>query len=94
LTSNLPNAATVPPSVTVAAGATSANFTITTFPSATTTVQLSATLGNTTLFAALGVNRRLRPRAVCGDVNPTSVVGGNSSTGTRRERRGSERLES
>jgi hypothetical protein len=42
--------------VTVAAGATSASFTITTFPSGTTTVQLSATLGNTTLFASLGVN--------------------------------------
>jgi hypothetical protein len=56
LTSNLPNAASVPASVTVAAGATSASFTITTFPSGATTVQLSATLGNTTLFASLGVN--------------------------------------
>src|SRR5207244_771146 len=56
LTSNLPGAATVPASVTVAAGATSANFTITTFPSAGTTVQLSASLGSTTLFAALSVN--------------------------------------
>jgi hypothetical protein len=56
LTSNLP-AATVPASVTVAAGATSANFLITTSPSSgTTTVQLSATLGSTTLFSSLTVN--------------------------------------
>jgi hypothetical protein len=82
LTSNLPNAATVPSSVTVAAGATSANFTITTFPSKTT-VQLSATLGNTTLFASLGVNPPPpSPTLSAVTVNPTSVVGGNSSTGT------------
>ena len=83
LTSNLPNAATVPSSVTVAAGATSANFTITTFPSNTTTVQLSASLGNTTLFASLGVNPPPpSPTLSAVTVNPTSVVGGNSSTGT------------
>jgi hypothetical protein len=83
LTSNLPNAATVPSSVTVAAGATSANFTITTFPSNTTTVQLSATLGNTTLFASLGVNPPPpSPTLSAVTVNPASVVGGNSSTGT------------
>ncbi|HEV8638181.1 MAG TPA: hypothetical protein VG370_28545, partial [Chloroflexota bacterium] len=86
LSSNQPGAASVPASVAVAAGATSASFTITTFPSAGTTVQLAATLGGTTLFAALGVNPGPPPppspalSAVA--VNPTSVVGGSSSTGT------------
>jgi hypothetical protein len=55
LSSNQPGAASVPASVTVPAGSTSANFTITTFPSQGTTVQLAATLGSTTLFASLGV---------------------------------------
>ena len=55
LGSNQPGAASVPASVTVPAGSISANFTITTFPSAGTTVQLSARLGDTILFAALGV---------------------------------------
>jgi hypothetical protein len=83
LTSNLPNAASVPPSVTVAAGSTSATFTITTFPSGTTTVQLSATLGNTTLFASLGVNPPPPSPALSGlAVSPASVAGGSSSTGT------------
>jgi len=44
LSSNLPGSASVPSSVTVAAGATSASFTVTTFNVAATTVQLSATL--------------------------------------------------
>src|SRR6185503_13345457 len=56
LSSNQPGAASVPSSVSVAAGATSATFPITTFPSGGTTVQLAATLGGSTLFAALGVN--------------------------------------
>jgi hypothetical protein len=83
LSSNQPGAASVPASVTVAAGATSANFAITTFPSAGTTVQLSAGLGNTTLFASLGVNPPPPSPALSAvTVDPTSVVGGNSSTGT------------
>jgi hypothetical protein len=56
LGSNLPNTASVPPSVTVPAGATSATFTITTFPADTTTVQLSAGISSSFLFAALTVS--------------------------------------
>jgi hypothetical protein len=56
LGSNLPGVATVPSSVTVAAGATSATFTITTFPADTTTVQLSAGISSSFLFAALTVS--------------------------------------
>lgn len=56
LGSNLPNVATVPSSVTVPAGATSATFTITTFPADTTTVQLSAGISSSFLFAALTVS--------------------------------------
>ncbi len=83
LSSNQPGAASVPASVTVAAGATTASFTITTFPSAGTTVQLAATLGTSTVFAALGVNPPpASPALSAVSVNPTSVVGGNSSTGT------------
>jgi len=83
LTSNLPGSATVPASVTVAAGATSANFTITTFPSAGTTVQLSATLVDTILFAALGVNPPAASATLSSvTVSPATAVGGNSSTGT------------
>src|SRR5205823_1385212 len=76
-------AASVPASVTVPAGSTSASFTITTFPSAGTTVQLAATLGSTTLFAALGVNPPPPTVTISAiTVNPASVVGGSSSTGT------------
>jgi hypothetical protein len=83
LGSNQPGAASVPSSVTVAAGATSATFTVTTFASAGTTVQLSATLGNSVLFAALGVNPPSPTAALSAiTVNPTTVVGGTSATGT------------
>lgn len=83
LGSNQPGAASVPASVTVAAGATSATFAITTFASAGTTVQLSAVLGNSTLFAALGVTPPAATAALSAiAVNPTSVVGGASVTGT------------
>ena len=47
LGSNLPGSASVPSTVTVPAGATSATFPVTTFPVDNTTVQLSATLGDT-----------------------------------------------
>jgi hypothetical protein len=56
LGSNQPGAASVPAGVTVPAGATGANFTVTTFPSQGTTVQLNASLSDTILFASLGVN--------------------------------------
>ncbi|PYR49161.1 MAG: hypothetical protein DMF95_12720 [Acidobacteria bacterium] len=84
LTSNLPLAASVPASVTVAAGATSANFTVTTFPAATTTVQLSARVVDTILFASIGVSPSApsSPTLSSVTVSPTTVVGGNSSTGT------------
>ncbi len=52
LSSTLPGSASVPATVTVPAGATSASFTVTTFPVGITTAQLTATLGETTLFAA------------------------------------------
>jgi hypothetical protein len=61
LGSNQPGAASVPSSVTVPAGATSVAFTVATFPSQGTTVQLSARLGDTILFAALGVTGSAPP---------------------------------
>ena len=61
LGSNQPGAASVPQTVTVAAGATSATFTVTTFPVDTTTVQLSASLDGVFRFAALGVTRTPPP---------------------------------
>src|SRR5712692_4226988 len=48
--------ASVPASVTIVAGATSASFTVTTLNVAPTTVQLTATLGGTILFAPITVN--------------------------------------
>ena len=57
LSSSLPGSASVPDSVTVPAGATSASFTVTTFPVDNTTAQLTATLGETILFAPLGITR-------------------------------------
>jgi hypothetical protein len=55
LSTNLPLAATVPASVTVPAGATSATFTVTTFPVDTTTVEVFASNGATSLDAPLGI---------------------------------------
>lgn len=87
LSSNLPLAASVPASVTVPAGATSANFTVTTFPSALTTVQLSAALNNVFQFAAITVNPPpppppSGPTLSALSLSPTSVTGGSASTGT------------
>jgi hypothetical protein len=58
LTTLLPLSASPPASVTVPAGATSTTFTITTFPSDTTTVQLTASIDQVSnfVFAALSVN--------------------------------------
>ena len=56
LGSNLPGSASVPPSVTVPGGATSASFTVTTFNVGATTVQLNALLGDVILFTAITVN--------------------------------------
>ena len=85
LSSNLPGSASVPDSVTVPAGATSASFTVTTFPVDNTTAQLVATLGSTTLFAALSITRAATSATLTSlTLSPTSVVGGASSTGTVR----------
>jgi hypothetical protein len=85
LSSNLPLTASVPASVTVPAGTTSATFPITTFPSALTTVQLSAGLNNQFQFASITVS----PPPPSGtaalsslSLSPSSVTGANASTGT------------
>jgi hypothetical protein len=83
LASRLPGAASVPASVLVPAGATSASFTVTTFPSAATMVELSARLGDTVLFTVLSVGpAAASPTLSALAVNPSSVAGGGSVTGT------------
>ncbi|MDT4960095.1 MAG: hypothetical protein QOD31_3894 [Pseudonocardiales bacterium] len=82
LGSNLPGSASVPATVTVPAGATSATFQITTFPVDNTTVQLSAALGDTFQFAALSITRSTSATLSALSLSPTTVAGGNSSTGT------------
>src|SRR3954447_14942529 len=84
LGSNLPGSASVPPTVNIPAGATTASFTVTTFPVDNTTVQLTASLSSTTLFAALGITRAASATLSSVTVSPTAVVGGTSSTGTVR----------
>ena len=84
LASNNTAAATVPASVTVAAGATSATFTVTTSTvTAATAVAISATAGVVTRSATLTVNPVAAAVTVSGvSLNPASVTGGSSSTGT------------
>ena len=84
LSSSLPGSASVPASVTVPAGSTTASFTVTTFPVDNTTAQLTASLGGTTLFAALSITRAATVTLSSVTLSPTSVVGGTSSTGTVR----------
>ncbi len=73
--------ATTPSSVTVAAGATSATFTVTTSAvTATTAVTVTATY-SASRTATLTINP---PTITSVILNPTSVVGGSSSTGTVR----------
>jgi acid phosphatase len=82
LSSNNTAVATVPASMTVAAGAISGNFTITTLAvSASTTVTISTSYGGTTPTASLTVNP---PPLVLSSLslNPTSVIGGGTSQGT------------
>jgi hypothetical protein len=80
LTSSNTSAAVVPASVTVPAGATTATFTITTTPvTANTSVTISAAFNGTTRTATLTV-RAATPSLL--SLSPTSVTGGNSSTGT------------
>jgi hypothetical protein len=72
--------ASEPTSVTVPPGAPSATFTIATTPVVSNTmVTISAALNNTTKTTTLTVNR---PTLSTLTVNPTSVKGGTSSTGT------------
>lgn len=86
LSSSNTTVARPPSSVTVAAGATSATFTVTTSAvTASTSVTISATFGSTTKTATLTVNPVLLPTIASLTLSPTSVVGGlQSSTGTVR----------
>ncbi len=79
LTSNSVSA-TVPSSVTIAAGATSTTFTVSTSTvSATATATLTATLGTSMLSTSLTIQTPLLSSL---SVSPSSVTGGTSSTGT------------
>lgn len=79
LSDNSTSAATAA-SVTVAAGSTSATFTVTTTAvAATTSVTVSAAYKAVTAQATLTI---VPPVLSSVGLNPTSVVGGNSSTGT------------
>jgi hypothetical protein len=85
LSSSNTTVASVPSSVTVAAGATTAMFTVSTSVVAgSTTVAISATYGSATRSALLTVTPASPPPATLSSLslNPTSVTGGNSSTGT------------
>lgn len=88
LSSSNPTVASVPPSVTVAAGSTTATFMVTTGAvAAATTVTISATYAGATKSASLTVAPAPPPTATLSSLtlNPTSVVGGvQSSTGTIR----------
>ena len=78
LTSGNTNAATVPAAVTVAAGATSASFTVTT--KAVTTVT-QANITATAVGASRIVTLTLNPPLIGVTVNPGAVKGGVASTG-------------
>ena len=83
LWSNQPNSASVPYSVFIPAGATSASFEVKTFPSSLTSVQLSAQMDTGFVFSSITVNPSAPSVALSAvTVNPTSVTGGSSSTGT------------
>jgi hypothetical protein len=77
LSSSNPAAATVPGSVTVSAGATSATFTVASVPvAADTSVTISATSGTSTKNAALTVQA---PTLLSLTLNPVGLIGGKSS---------------
>jgi hypothetical protein len=80
LSSSDPSVASVPPTVTVPAGATSATFTVNTSVVATSnTVSISASYAGLTQTASLS----LIPLAITSlSLNPPSVTGGNPSFGT------------
>jgi len=77
-------AATVPASVTVAAGASSMTFTVSTSSvTASASVTISASYAGTTKTASLTVQPQAPPTLSLLTLNPTSVTGGaQSSTGT------------
>src|SRR5467141_72880 len=77
-------AASVPSSVAVPAGATTATFTVnTSVVAASTTVTISAAYGGVSKSATLTVTSPPLPTVSSLTLNPTSVIGGvNSSTGT------------
>jgi len=84
LSSSNTTAARVPASVTIAAGATSAAFTVATSAvSASTAVTISAAYAGATRSASLTVTPAAPPAPTLASLalNPTSVTGGNSSTG-------------
>ena len=82
LSSSNTAAAQVPASVTVAANGTTATFTVTTSPVASNTnVTISGTYNSAVRNASLTVTAAVLP-LISISLNPTSVVGGNSSTGT------------
>jgi hypothetical protein len=85
LSSSNTTVAQAPASVTVAAGATSATFTVTTSAvSASTVVTITAAYAGATRSASLTVTPAAPPAPALTSLtlNPTSVTGGNSSTGT------------
>lgn len=80
-TSDNTSVITTPPSVTVAAGATQGQFTCTTFAVATTVVRtVSASLNGVTKNANLTLTPG--PALSALSVNPSTIVGGQSTTGT------------
>jgi hypothetical protein len=83
LSSNQPKIASVPASVTVPGGATSATFTVTTFPSFMTSVQLNAQMDTGFVSTAITVSPSAPTASLSAvSVSPTSLTGGNSATGT------------
>jgi uncharacterized repeat protein (TIGR03803 family) len=75
------NSASVPGSVTVAAGNTTASFTVTTSSvTSTTTATITATVGSSVADVSLTITPLLAVTSVT--LNPTSVTGGSSSQGT------------
>src|SRR5467141_2444563 len=83
LSSDNTTAATVPASLTVAAGASSATFTVSTSAvTASTPVTISASYAGVTKTALLTVVSQALPNLTSLTLNPTSVTGGSPSTGT------------
>ena len=83
LSSSDTGAATVPSSVTVPEGQTRADFAVSTSSvSADAAVTISATYGGVTRTAALTVQPAAAPALSRLDLDPTTVTGGASSTGT------------